>query len=689
MMMPKGLKPEEQDLAPTKPFPKRRKKKPELLKQIDRIPPEKEEAKQRLERLAKWKTRVDRAIKVRDDWERQYEVERCEQYFLGQQFDRGVRQSDLVLNHFLATVKVMKPNLLYGIPKFFVRPKPGRQAPVGELRASMSEGVLEFIAGQDQNLKQSGKLALLQSFFRIGVLKTVYDPCLEPNPRKGELIYARDEEGMPKTDADGKPMVQTDPLKGEPMTEPDEVMTDELYQFTYVDARHMLLPDEGADPQRWSWIGEQVMVTLSDAKADPRFPKTLRDQFEANTSLSAKDGMYQRLKTVQEDDWFQYTEIYDRIGKRWIVWAEGQTFEDFLIDEMLPPGIEDHPYSLLILGDPILGPEPSPWPLPLTSSWLEPQREYNISRQQIMEGGKRSARKIVYDDGTFPDSDEAVKFLQDPSDMMAVKVSDVMRPPLVLPTPDINPAIYHNVPMMQNDWRIITGQTGARLSAPSGDTATEATFVERAANLRDADLQDAVQDWLSTAGGKMLQLVQGTLTLGLWIKMRGFSDKDFLKWAERYQGIPQERMMTLLQTMPQLKPMLMARFGDEKWQFITREELTFEADVSVAPGSMRPRNLDVERRNWLEFLRILGQFPQLALSRELLRKTAEKFEITDERMLDELSALAEKMVNIQNQVAGRNQGGEMNGGGAGSPTAGNPDIAALLAGVQGGLGGGA
>lgn len=685
---PKALPPDQTDAVVPKPFPKkRRKKKDQLLKQMDRIPADNEDARQRLERLAKWKTRADCAEKVRKDWETTYEVERCEQYFLGQQWDRGVRRQDLVLNHFLATVRVMKPNLLYGIPKFFVRPKPGRRQPVGELRAAMGEGVLEFIAGQDHNLKRSGKLALLQAFFRVGCLKMVYDPRMEPNPRKGELLYATDEEGVAMTDENGGPQVMHDPLTGEPMTEPEAVLTDEVYRFEYVDTRHLLLPDEGADSSRWTWIGERVMLPLAEAKTDPRFPMALRDQFESNVSADTlMAGSYSHLRAVKDDELFQYTEVYDRIGKRLIIWAEGQSFEDFLVDDPLPHGIEDDPYSLLIMGDPILGPTPCPWPAPFTHPWLEPQREYNISRQQIVEGGKRSARKVVYDDGTFPDQDAAVQFLQDPSDMLGVKVNDVLRPPLVIPCPDINPAIYKNVPMMQTDWRIITGQTGARMSSPEGGTATEASFVERAANLRDADTQDMVNDWLSECGRKMLQLVKGTLTLGLWVKMRSFSDKDFLKYAERYWGIPQERTMVFLDTMPQLKPMLMARFGDERFEMVTRESLTFEAEVTVAPGSMRPRNLDVERQNWLEFLKIIGQFPQLLMSRALLGTTAAKFETIDERMLDELHELGKAMMQQQNEVAGRAQGGAVNGGGAGSSTAGAPDLGALVAGVQAGLG---
>ena len=689
---PKGLPVDQKDAdAPLPTFKRRRRRKTPLEKKLAQPATTQEEKDERdqLEQLAKWKTRTDRAQKLRSDWERVYEVERCERYYLGEQWDRGLRSDDLVLNHYLATIKVIKPNLIYQMPKYYVRPRQGIKSPASELRAAMSEGVLEFIGGQDHNLKRSAKLALLQSFFRIGVLKQIYDPKLEPNPRAGELMYETDEEGVTVKDQTGAPLVRMNPLTGVPMAEPDEVLTDELYRYEYVDARHVLLPDEGPDRQKWTWVGEQVHVPLADAKTDPRFPAHQREQFTSNTSpREATRTLLSSVQSVKDDEMFQYTEVYDLRKKRRLIWADGQSVEGFLVNEPLPPGLEDDPYALLVLGEPITGPVPLPWPVPFTRSWLEPQREYNIARQQIVEGGKRSARKIVYDDGTFPDADEAVKFLQDPGDMTAAKVSDVNRPPLVLPSPDINPAIYRNVPLLMQDWRVLTGQTGARLSAPESDTATEATFVERAANLRDADLQDAVNDWLGEAGQKMLQLVQGTLTLGLWIKMRGFSDKEFLRYAERYWGVPMEQAMVLLRQIPGLKDMLMARFGEERWQQVTREQLTFESEVTVVPGSSRPHNLDAERRDFMDFLRLIGQYPQLAMSRGLLQQAAAKLETIDDRMIDELVALAEKMYQMQSNIAGRDGSA---GGAAGgqSPTAGNPDIAALQAGVQAGLGGGA
>ena len=133
----------------------------------------------------------------------------------------------------------------------------------------------------------------------------------------------------------------------------------------------------------------------------------------------------------------------------------------------------------------------------------------------VMEGAKRSARKLLYVKSTFEDSDEALKALQSNKDMEGVLIQDSNRPPSAMPDPPLNPSITNDVPALLMDWRLITGQTGAKMGVTSADTATEATYVERASNLRDAELQKAVYRWLKVAGQKMWQLVKSTLTLSL------------------------------------------------------------------------------------------------------------------------------------------------------------------------------
>jgi hypothetical protein len=101
--------------------------------------------------------------------------------------------------------------------------------------------------------------------------------------------------------------------------------------------------------------------------------------------------------------------------------------------------------------------------------------------------------------------------------------------------------------------------------------------------------------------------------------------------------------------------------------------------VTVTPGSTRPKSLDAERRAWVEVLKIIGAAPQLALSRKLLEYTLAKFEIEDDALVEELHLLAQQMVQVNANQAGRNQGaGAAQNGGV------SDGASAVLAGATGG-----
>ncbi len=635
------------------------------------------------DRLEQWRSRVKQAKEVRTQWEKDYQVHECEQFFLGKQHGKSGSTTDTVFNRFRATLRTQKPSLFYSNPKFFVRPKPGVNAPVEETHAAIGEAVLEAIGGNDSCLKNAASFALWQAFFRVGVLKVCYDPKLEPNPQRGQIIPLQGPEGV-VMDENQQPVPLIDPLTGEPVVEPDEVLSDEVYTYEYVDAKCLLLPDDGPDPSKWTWIGEEITVLLEEAKEDTRWPKAMRESLESNVTEREGDrGRSRKAVTTEHDQKFTYYECYDRRTKRMYMWADGQQTDAFLLDQFLPDGIEDHPYAILNLGDPILGPTPSPWPVPYTRSWLDLQREYNTNRKQIQNAAKRSSRKIYYDDATFASADEIDKATS-PDDMVFVKLNSVERPPICLTEPALSSDVLKAVQLLDMDWRLITGTTGARVGSGDSNTATESRFVERAANLRDTDMQDAVGDWLSTAGKKMLQRVKSTLTLDLWVKLRSWGDSEFVKMVESRTGLPPTALALLDAQIPGFKDMLKERVGGEQWRQVTREELTFEADVTVQPGSARPRNLDNERESWLSFLTLIGQFPQLAFSRELLKETASKFDgMISDRMVDELNALALQMVGAQSQVAGHGGKNDAPGSGDGSKTAGNPDMDAQMNGMMG------
>ncbi len=610
------------------------------------------------ERLARWQARVSAAITLRQAWEQRYQVRELEEQYLGLEADAAPTEAQY--NHFFATIRVQMPGLFFQNPSFRVRPKRG-QTPFSRRDSALMEALLQDLAAQDDNLVTDGKLALLQAFFRMGCLKVCYEPIQERNPQAGEpLTMATMGLSVPVLDAQGQPVLE------EPTT-----LTDEVYTWDWVDTRRLLLPDEGPNQRRWTWIAEEVEVSLDEAQDDPRFPESLRRQLVANARAGqaptatpqAAAAQDPQNAADQEAARFRYLEAWHIRDKRLCVWADGQPFsgQQFLLDEDYPDGIEDHPYSLLSFL-PITGPAPSPWPLPVTYHWLPIQQEYNLARQQTTNAGKRAARKLLYDQATFPDSEEARKLLSSSVDMEGVEVTDLTRPPVLFGEVPISLDVGRSTAALQYDWRVITGATGTRLSGEADSkTATEAAFTEKAAQLRDSEAQAQVATWLSRAGSKMLQLVRQTLTLDTYVQVRGYSDREFQELLQSpafaqllaAQFGPQlgAQLPQLLPLIPGLQRQLRERFGQEQFLRVSREQLQHEADVTVIPASLRVRTLESERASWLQFLGVIGQFPQILMSRVLLTETAAKFDFLTDDAVDELLLLGQQMAQMQAQQA--------------------------------------
>ena len=203
------------------------------------------------------------------------------------------------------------------------------------------------------------------------------------------------------------------------------------------------------------------------------------------------------------------------------------------------------------------------------------------------------------------------------------------------------------------------------------------------------DSQGTVNDWLSTAGQKMFQLVKDTLTLEMWIQLRDFKAPEIIPVVAQLLGMDPAQLGVMLELMPEMKKQLEDQYGKERWDTVTREDLTFEADVTVVPGSSRPVNLEAEKSAAMDFMTTIGAAPQLTLSPELLQWIGQKFDPPiPQNVLMSLNALSMAMMGATQAQAGHgpgsDKGGDNPGAGTGK-TAGNPKQGPQLQGVIGGL----
>lgn len=622
------------------------------------------------QQLQRWMQRVRHARKLRSDWAQKYQVDLLAQTYNGDltRDDSGGVSDEVVLtiNRFWPTIKAQMPGLLYQNPKFFVRPIGRKAQSMAMQQAAASESLLSDIARQDDHFVQEGKLALQQSFWAIAVLKCVYDPRMEPNPNRGQLMVLLDNQGEPMRDAlTGQPLPLIDPQTGEQMKEPARVMRDELYRWQWVHWSNMLLPDDGPSQMAWSWVGEEIEVPLEEAQEDERFPKALRDQLVATRKPRDDDpsaDLMRALDIHEQDKTVWYVECWDMKQKRHYIVAEGQPFSStqFLLDAPYPDGVEDHPYAILQGYTPCTDPKPSPWPIPHIWNWLALQQEYSERRDQMMNAARRSARKVFYEQNTFPDTDEATGALSSNRDMEAILITDINRPPITMADPGSPPDIARDLALLEKDWLNATGTPGERIGNPSADTATQALLSDRSATLREGEMKNAVQLWLTTAGKKMHQLLKATLTLERWVQIRDFTDADLQQWLMQRFG----RDGAMLMQQPGVKQALIARYGQEKWQHVTREALQFEADVGVVPGSARARTMEQDRQQALLFMRTLaeigGVMPSLLMSRRFVSHMADLFEMGDELLVDEIIA------SVKQQMAQAAQAAQMKAAGSGA-----------------------
>jgi hypothetical protein len=607
-------------------------------------PPEERE-----DALKMWKGHTESADKAYGEWEKDFDCDILEDFYLGHQHEEmGNGPDDLyTINLVFPSIEVKIPSFLYAAPQLRVTPRPAKADDLG----SQAEETCKLLEDTGQTLmtsravgwKDSHYLSLRESFYRFGVTEQGYSNEIGDNPNGGKPLL-KPNSNDPYLDDDDDPVIQPEKI---PITEQVWSRRIPAHQFRApaVSKNEVLYND---------WLGyfewmhpEDIKATRGwdnkDQEYQTRANVSKKYQVEMGGSLDERNRRYGLVKVWK---------VWDlRTKERHVFPADGTDF--FVYKE---------PYKTFPLS--FIRPYPvldSFYPLPPVYNWISPQRELNEIRNTQRTHRRRARRRYMMTKGGVeaPELDK----LENGPDMTVIEVArqDALK---ALEDAPLGSTVQNEVGQTEDDFMRISGVGGEQQGISESTTATQANIIDVNAKIRDSFGRKEIGEWVSDGMFQMLSLLREKAALPLFVMVNvDWSGPQALQEAQKVQAI---------------------------WQRIEATDLgSFDFDVTVDVDSLSPMNEDQKRQNWNQVLSVFANptLMQILMSSDvMLKKTMGFYGVKSDRELQEIKQ-AMAMVLQQLAMAAQAQaqakgvgGGKQTGAGAAGPgpTPGNTDIAQQL-----------
>ncbi|MFH2050589.1 MAG: hypothetical protein ABIJ12_14230 [bacterium] len=593
----------------------------------------------------KWLDKISRAKRVKKAWREQFQVGKCYDYYEGRQKPSG-EEDYFIVNRIFSSLQAELPTLYGTDPYFYVKlgttysVNPAEVAQF-EKKATVRQSMLNYLK-TELKLKQKARLSIFDAQFQFGILKVYYSATMIENPDAGKPIMIEGTE---------IPMIGDD---GQPLMEPDSIPANEAYKVCRIHPDDFIVDaDAGPLNDEVNWKAHRIKMLLDDLKKDKRYKKSAIDKVTP-TELSdeaqeererRKKGTAISDKSDDEPDTCVLWEIYDLKNDQMCVVAEGLNNE-FLIDPMSPPpGIEKDPFSDLRF----ITRDASWYPIPPVSQLLDAQRATNDIRTKMVQHRKRFNRKYEVYAPAFDDPEASATKLEDGDDGTVLLKNQPQNSVTPIQDAPLDQMHIMELNFLNQDFQELAVGSNQKGAGTGVDSATEAGIIEKRTQMREGDKIGMVMDFITEVGRKIDQVVQANITKDQAVKVSGGPDGEY--WA-------------LVKTQDY-------------------EDIAGEYQYSINVGATTPQLPEIERAQWMAFLGLIAQAPQLALSPSLMKKMAELHHIYDENMIKELGQIAQQIMSGQMPMPGQ-QGSQPNVMQQ-NPQAIGPGAAAGINNIRGGI----
>lgn len=553
-----------------------------------------------------WDAKIQLANQYHDRWATRFMCNVLEDYYEGFQWE-DTELSNYVINLFYSTISTKLPSFIFSNPRFNVEPLPQAVASDSEyafLSAQNREDALNtWIQGQ-KAINTDLELACLDSFFRFGILEFNFSANYIDNPAVRRPVHPQDY-------SRNYYEVKKAPLA--------QIAENEQIYVRHIPAKQFRVSiNDGPALERCDWVGYFEFLRHEDILANPEFNTS---EFDRIYNYSFSEPTQSPSEATEDSD---ATKVYEAAGysnfcKIWKIW-DLRSYTRFVFGEGYKEPLQQEPFVILPLVDLRFKPRTKGgfYPIPLAFNWLHAQNEQNETKEALRAHRRRFKRiYTLLQNGAEPE--EVQKGLYGPDGtLIEIRKPDAIQP---LPLASMDSSSSISLQISKDDFLIVSGTSAEQLGAADRVTATQARYTESRSQVRESAERIRVANFV-TAGAEKVIKIQDTM----FSQPMAVSNQDGA-----------------------------VRTVDPITDLGRAEDFL----VTVQIESMSPVANDEEKRKFLEFLNLLNTFPQFAMSPTAIRELAYRVGYRNNRMIQELSQLAQlQMVGMvegaMQQVAANN-----------------------------------
>lgn len=545
-----------------------------------------------------WRDRIDAANRYYEEWEKTFKCDLLEKYYEGFQWrnQKDIGYRPYVFNAVMETIQIKVGQYVPMKLKYELSATLGNadyDIQAGALSAKTKEDVLNTVCSdQKQNFHDELEQAYKDHFFRFGMIEVGYESDWIINPHAPR----------PGLDVDQNP----EGNKNQPRIkfEPPELPVNERVYFKHVLAKRFRI---GGMDHRYldqcTWCGYYEWVPKEDLLA-------IKGLMNMQKVHDAVPSIPESTPFTREDYKYKYGEVI----KIWHIWHNKFQLRLIVLDSPCVT-IYQKPFKRLNLLDYRPDKRVSNdgfYPIPPVFHWLSPQDEINETREQLRKHRRRFNRKFQILEGQI--DDEEIEKFEDGEDGTLVKVKQAQAISAI-DNPDLGPALDKAIITSSDDLNRLSRTSSEVRGVSDRTTATQANIINQQAQIGEDSDRDRIGSWYERIGREALLTIRDKFTIGIWAKMK---------------QNPMESIFQTIQNQPEI------------YKWVTTEELNdnYDFKIEIDVTSLSPSTAESEKQNFLLFISLISQFPQLAMSPVLIRETAYRCNYRNEKAIAELQKMA-------------------------------------------------